>query len=359
VDLATLIFKTNNQEMFEMAKILVTGGSGFIGAHCIVQLLQAGHHVRTTLRNLAREREVRAMVREGGADADAELSFVAADLGIGDAWPEAVAGCDFVIHPASPTPAIQPRSDDDFILPAREGVLRVLRASRDAGVKRVVLTSAFGAIVYGREPERGQYRESDWSRVDASVPLYQRSKTLAEREGWEFIAREGGALELCAVNPVGVLGPALGPDLSHSLGIIRQLLSGGMSGCPKVYSPYVDVRDVAALHLLAMVHPAAKGERFIAAAPGTYSIADLARILKRRLGPAGAHVPTRELPSWLVRLVALRNPAAKMIVPHLDTVRKTSSAKAEQLLGWRARPFEEAVVAAGESLLRLGMSKAA
>lgn len=342
-----------------MARILVTGGSGFIGAHCIVQLLQAGHHVRTTLRNLAREPEVRAMVREGGADADGRLSFVAADLGADTSWPAAVADCDFVIHPASPTPAIQARTDDDFILPAREGVLRVLRASRDAGVKRVVLTSAFGAIVYGREPKRGPYLETDWSSVDVTVPLYQRSKTLSERAAWEFIAREGGSLELCAVNPVGVLGPALGPDLSHSLGIIRQLLSGAMAGCPKVYSPYVDVRDVAALHLLAMVHPAAKGERFIAAAPGTYSIADLARVLKLRLGPAGANIPTRELPNWLVRLVALRNPAARMVLPHLGAVRETSSAKAEQLLGWRVRPFEEAAVAAAESLLQLGLTKAA
>lgn len=342
-----------------MATVLVTGGSGFIGVHCIVQLLNAGHRVRTTLRSLAREAEVRAMVREGGADAGEALSFVAADLGADAAWPDAVAGCDFVIHPASPTPAVQVRTDDDFILPARDGVLRVLRASRDASVKRVVLTSAFGAVVWSRVPKRGPYLETDWSDVDATVPLYQRSKTLSERAAWEFIAREGGALELCAVNPVGVLGPALGPDISHSLGIIKQLLSGGMPGVPKVYSPYVDVRDVASLHLLAMEHPAAKGERFIAAAPGTYSLVDVARALKQRLGPAGAHVPTRELPNWLMRLVALWNPAAKMVLPHLGTVRETSSAKAERLLGWRARPFEEAVGATAESLLRLGVVKTA
>jgi dihydroflavonol-4-reductase len=341
-----------------MATALVTGGSGFIGVHCIVQLLEAGHRVRATLRSLARAEEVRAMVGEGGASAGEALSFVVADLGADAGWPEAVAGCDFVIHPASPTPAVQAKTDDDFILPARDGVLRVLRASREAKVKRVVLTSAFGAVVWSRVPKQGPYLETDWSDVDASVPLYQRSKTLAERAAWDFIAREGGGLELSVVNPVGVLGPVLGPDLSHSIGIIRQLLDRTLAGCPKVYSPYVDVRDVASLHLAAMVHPAARGERFIATAPGTWSIAELARALKQRLGPEGASIPTRELPNWLVRLVALRSPAAKMILPHLGTVRQTSSEKAQRLLGWTARPFEEAAVATAQSLLRLGIVKA-
>lgn len=293
------------------------------------------------------------MVREGGADAGEGLSFLAADLGADAGWVDAVAGCEFVLHPASPTPAIRARTDDDFIVPARDGVLRVLRASRDAGVKRVVLTSAFGAIVYGRAPERGPYLEADWSETGPSVPLYQRSKTLSERAAWDFIAREGGPLELSVVNPVAVLGPVLGPDTSHSIGIIRQLLSGGLSGCPRVYSPYVDVRDVAALHLQAMTHPAARGARFIASAPGTWSMADVARVLRRRMGRAGARVPTRELPSWLVRLAALRNPTARMVLPHLGVVRETSSERAQRLLGWSPRPFEEAVVATAQSLLRL------
>ncbi|MHA7628988.1 SDR family oxidoreductase [Corallococcus sp. M7] len=339
-----------------MATVLVTGGSGFIGVHCIVQLLNAGHRVRTTLRNLARTEEVRAMVREGGADAGDGLAFLAADLGSDAAWTDAVDGCEFVIHPASPTPAIQARTDDDFILPARDGVLRVLRAARDAGVKRVVFTSAFGAIVYSPTPKRGPYLETDWSETDPSVPLYQRSKTLSERAAWDFIAREGGALELSVVNPTAVLGPVLGPDTSHSIGIIKQMLGGGSQGFPKIYSPYVDVRDVAALHLQAMIHPAAKGERFIASAPGTWSMADIARVLKRNLGTAGARVPTRELPNWLVRLAALRNPTAKMVLPHLGVMRETSSEKAQRMLGWAPRPFDEAVLATAESLQRLGLA---
>jgi dihydroflavonol-4-reductase len=335
-----------------MATVLVTGGSGFIGVHCIVDLLNAGHNVRTTLRSLSRAGEVRAMVRAGGADTGDRLSFHVADLGADAGWADAVRGCEFVLHPASPTPAIQARTDDDFIVPARDGVLR---AARDAGVKRVVLTSAFGAIVYGRPSEGGPYVETDWSRTDASVPLYQRSKTLSERAAWDFVANEGGALELSVVNPVAVLGPVLGPDPSHSIGIVKQLLAGALPGCPKMYSPYVDVRDVASLHLTAMLNPAAKGERFIATAPGTWSMVDLARVLRRRMGGVAARLPTRELPNWIVRLAALRSPSARMLVPHLGVVRKTSSEKAQRLLGWSARPFEDALVATAESLVGLGL----
>lgn len=341
--------------MNDTTRVLVTGGSGFIGVHCIVQLLEAGHHVRTTLRNLDREGEVRAMVRTGGVTSDAALSFIACDLGSDAGWREATQACDFVIHPASPTPAMQARNDDDFILPARDGVLRVLRASRDASVKRVVLTSAFGAVVYGRSPASGPYRETDWSSTERSVPLYQRSKTLSELAAWDFIAREGGALELSVVNPVAVLGPVLGPDTSHSIGIIKQLMSGKLAGAPRVFSPYVDVRDVASLHLTAMTHPAARGERFIATAPGTWSVADVARVLRRRMGRHANRVATRELPSWFVRLLALRNPTAKMVLPHLDVVRETTSEKAARLLGWKPRVFEEAVVATAQSLVDLGL----
>jgi dihydroflavonol-4-reductase len=220
-----------------MTTVLVTGGSGFIGVHCIVQLLKAGHRVRATLRSLARVDEVRSVVREGGAEAGEALTFVVADLGADAGWRDAAEGCEFAIHPASPTPAVQARHDDDFLIPAREGVLRLLRASRDAGVRRVVFTSAFGAVVWSKKPKVGPYLKTDWSDVDASVPLYQRSKTVSERAAWDFIAREGGALELSVVNPVAVLGPVLGPDPSHSIGIVKQFLSGGLSGSPRSTRP--------------------------------------------------------------------------------------------------------------------------
>ena len=214
--------------------VLVTGGSGFIGAHCILQLLNAGYRVRTTVRSLDREGRVRAMLAAGGAESSAGLSFVAADLMEDRGWPEAVAGCDFVLHVASPFPASVPKHEDDLIVPAREGALRVLRASRDAGVKRVVQTSSFAAIVYGSNPPDRTFTEEDWTDPSGDVGAYAKSKTLAERAAWDFVAREGGGLELSVVNPVGVFGPVLGPDISTSILIVQRLMDGSMPGCPRL-----------------------------------------------------------------------------------------------------------------------------
>jgi nucleoside-diphosphate-sugar epimerase len=191
--------------------VLVTGGSGFIGAHCILQLLDAGYRVRTTVRSLQREADVRAMLKAGGAEPGEALSFAAADLMSDAGWPEAVAGCDFVLHVASPFPASVPKHEDELIVPAREGALRVLRAARDAGVKRVVLTSSFAAIGYGHKAHGSALFRGELDRPERrAIGAYVKSKTLAERAAWDFIAREGGALELSVVNPVGVFGPVLG-----------------------------------------------------------------------------------------------------------------------------------------------------
>src|ERR1700722_9470273 len=196
--------------------VVVTGGSGFVGTHCIVQLLNAGYRVRTTVRSLKREAEVRTMVREGGAKGVDELSFVVADLMADAGWTEAVRGCTYVLHVASPFPAKVPKHEDELIVPAREGTLRVLRHSRDAKVKRVVLTSSFAAIGYGHPPQSAPFDETSWTNLDADVSAYVKSKTLAERAAWDFIAKEGGGLELVVVNPVVVFGPVLGPDYATS-----------------------------------------------------------------------------------------------------------------------------------------------
>lgn len=197
--------------------VLVTGGSGFIGAHCILQLLDAGYRVRTTVRSLKREGDVRALLKEGGADPGDRLSFIAADLMSDAGWPEAVAGCDFVLHVASPLPTTVPKDENELIVPAREGTVRVLRAARNAGVKRVVLTSSFAAIGYGHK-QHAPFSETDWTDPNAADLLpYPKSKTIAERAAWDFIARKGRTLELSVVNPVGVFGPVLGPDYSASI----------------------------------------------------------------------------------------------------------------------------------------------
>ena len=237
-----------------MSTVLVTGGSGFIGSHCILQLLAAGHTVRTTLRNLKRESDVRDMLRQGGAEPGERVSFFATDLESDAGWPQAVAGCEFVLHIASPFPQGVPKDANELIVPAREGALRVLRAARDAGVKRVVLTSSFAAIGYGQMPRSVPFDETNWTDPNASgVQPYAKSKTLAERAAWDFVAREGGSLELSVVNPGGVFGPVLGPDYSTSILLVQRLMDGAMPGVPRLTFGVVDVRDVADLHIRAMI----------------------------------------------------------------------------------------------------------
>ena len=220
----------------------------------------------------------------------------------------------------------------------------------------MVLTSSFAAIGYGHTPQRDPFDETTWTNVDGpAVTAYTKSKTLAERAAWDFIAREGGQLELTSVNPVGVLGPVLGADYATSVRFVKMLLDGAIPGCPRISFGVVDVRDVAELHLRAMVDPAAAGQRFIASAGEVMSLLEVARSLKSSLGDSANRVPTRGLPDWIVRLGAVFSPGLRQLVPQLGKVRGGSSAKAQRLLGWKPRSREEAVAAAGESLIRLGL----
>jgi nucleoside-diphosphate-sugar epimerase len=338
-----------------MSKILVTGGSGFVGSHVILKLLEAGHDVRTTVRNLSREAEVRATLERAGADTT-KLSFFPADLERDAGWAEAVAGCDYVHHVASPFPPAQPKNENELIRPAREGTLRVLRAARDAGVKRVVVTSSFAAIGYGHGQRDTPYTEADWTDPDGpSVQPYMKSKTLAERAAWDFVAREGGGMELAVVNPVGIFGPALNGDLSTSVFLVKTMLEGKMPGTPRLWLGVVDVRDVADLHLRAMTDPSAAGERFLAVAGEAMSFHEMAMVLRERLGPAGARAPKRELPDWLIRLLAIFNPLAREAVPRLGIKARASNEKARSVLGWTPRSNEESIVASAESLIELGL----
>jgi dihydroflavonol-4-reductase len=340
-----------------MSKVLVTGGSGFVGSHCIVQLLAAGHDVRTTVRDLAREGAVRGMLKEGGAVAGDRLTFAAADLTRDEGWAQAVAGCDFVLHVASPFPARAPRHEDELITPAREGTLRVLRAARDAGVKRVVLTSSFAAIGYGHPRRETSFDETSWTDPSVGVSAYVKSKTLAERAAWDFIAAEGRSLQLSVVNPVAVFGPVLGPDFASSILLVRRMLDGEVPALPRMLFGVVDVRDVADLHLRAMVSPAAAGERFLAVAGDFMSVAAIAAVLKTRLGPLARRVSTRQAPDWAIRLAGLFLAEARTVVSELGKTKNATSAKATRVLGWTPRAREDAIVATGESLARLGLLK--
>jgi nucleoside-diphosphate-sugar epimerase len=338
--------------------VLVTGGSGFVATYCIDQLLRAGYAVRATLRSLNREPEVRAMLRSLGAPRAEALTFVAADLGADTGWAEAVAGCRYVLHVASPFPPHVPKHEDELIVPARDGALRVLRSARDAGVERVVMTSSFVAVGYGHKPRTAPFNEADWTDIASpGLSAYPRSKTIAERAAWEFIAREGGRLELTVVNPVGIFGPVLGPDYAPSILLVRRLLEGAVPACPRLFFGTVDVRDVADLHLRAMISPAAKGERFLALAGDSISLLDIAHMLKKHMGATARRVPTREMPDWVVRLLAHFISDMKMIAPEIGKQKSISNEKARRVLGWTPRSNEEAIIATAESLQRLGLLK--
>lgn len=330
--------------------VLVTGGSGFVGAHCVRQLLSRGHRVRVTVRTPGREEAVRAMLGPG-----AGISFAVADLNCDAGWAEAAGGCDAMLHIASPFPGSAPRNPEDLIRPARDGTLRALRAARDAGVRRTVLTSSFAAIGYGHRDYSRVFTEADWSDPGGPALItYSRSKLVAERAAWEFAGRSGGGMALTVINPVGILGPALGPDLSVYVAVIQQLLNGGLPALPRLNWGVVDVRDVADLHVRALVAPGAAGERFLATA-GTTTLPAIAGLLRARLGPAAHRVPTRTVPDWAVRLSARVSPRFATVVPDLGVTREASSAKARDVLGWRPRPIEETILDTAAGLAELGL----
>ncbi|MDX2273803.1 MAG: aldehyde reductase [Hyphomonadaceae bacterium] len=335
--------------------VLVTGGSGYIGGFCIAQLLNEGAQVRTTVRNLEREAEVRASLGKI-ASAQGRLQFFAADLNADAGWAEAAVGCDAVLHVASPLPSSNPKSDDELVRPAREGALRVLKAARDAGVRRVVMTSSTAAVSYGYGSRSTPYTEADWSdetnRRDTSA--YERSKILAERAAWDWHRREGAALELVTVCPGAVLGPILGKDFSASIDIVKKQLDGSLPGLPHFGWPLVDVRDIADLHVRALRYPGANGQRYIGAGP-FYWMSDIARVLRERVPEAARRVPTGKLPGWMVRLSATFDSVVRDRLFELDKERPVSADKAKRELGWAPRSNDEAIVDTARSLIAEGL----
>lgn len=324
-------------------RVLVTGGSGYLGSHCIVSLLRQGHQVRTTVRSLSKADDVRRLVTNGGQSAEG-LEFAVADLTADSGWPEAVADCSRVLHVASPFPLAVPKEPNDLIVPAREGTLRVLRAAADAAVARVVVTSSFAAIGYGHPALGRPFTEDDWTDLQGPRPVapYPQSKTIAERAAWDFAAQHP-TLDLSVVNPVGILGPPLGSDIGTSVAMVSRLLDG-MPGVPNVRLGLVDVRDVADLQVLAMSRPEAAGERFLAVSGHFVTLADVGRILRSELGEQARKVPTRVLPDWLVRLVGKVDPGVGQLATELGLDRDATAEKARRVLGWSPRPLSVTLV---------------
>ncbi len=332
--------------------VLVTGGSGFLGSWCVIELLRRGHRVRTTVRDLDREPRVRAAIAPEVAPGD-RLSFFAADLLRDDGWAAAVDGCDHVLHVASPFPPAQPKDPDELIVPARDGTLRVLRASLAGGVERIVVTSSVAAVAGSGKPLAERRTEEDWTDLakDAISP-YVQSKTVAERAAWDLVREEGAEGRLAVVNPGAISGPVLSEDRSFSLQAIERLLNG-MPGIPRIGWSFVDVRDVADLEIRAMIAPEAGGERFIATDEFMW-MAEVAAALREELGDDASRVPTRSVPSLAVKAMALFDPAIRGVVGQLGRKLQYSSEKARTVLGWSPRSSRESVIDTARSIVAAG-----
>ncbi len=336
--------------------VLVTGGSGYIAGETIRQLLAKGWTVHTTIRNLAKEVALRGLL--GGTSAT--LKMFAADLESDAGWAEAVAGCSHVAHLASPFPAHVPKDENELIVPAREGALRALRFAKAAGVTRFVMTSSAAAIAYGHPPGKTQFDESDWTQLNTpGLQPYIKSKTIAERAARDWAAGEGGAIEFCTVNPVAVLGPVHGSDFAASIELVQRLLNGSVPALPDVGFSIVDVRDIADLHIRCLEAPAEtiRSGRFIGSSGPFFKFADVARVLCDRLGKQARKVPTRAMPGWGVRLLAMFMPPARQLIGELGRTRATSSAHAQQTLGWSPRPPEQSIEDCARSLIEQGVVK--
>jgi nucleoside-diphosphate-sugar epimerase len=338
----------------ESIRVLVTGGSGFIAGHCILRLLEEGYLVRATVRSLEREVSVRAVLTDAGMRRGGSLEFVETDLTRDAGWADAAAGCDYVLHVASPVHIGAVKNENDVIGPARDGALRVLRAAREAGVRRVVLTSAFHAVGFGhgRNHLDRPFTEEDWSPLDGpGIDAYGKSKILAERAAWDCIRAEGGTTELTALLPVAVMGPVMGKEISGANHIVQNSLNGQMPGYPNMFIPIVDVRDVAAAHVAAMTAPDAAGERILLAGGPAVALKEVGATLRRHLGDAAEKVPTRTIPDFVVRLTARFRPEFRAVAADLNFRKRVSDVKARRLLNWSPREPKEAILAAADSMI--------
>lgn len=324
--------------------VVVTGGTGFISSHIIIQLLKQNYRVRTTVRSIAKkEALVKTMLANGGISDFSNLEFAEAELNDDHNWAQVMNGATYVMSVASLTPTGEFADADKMTATAVNGVLRVLKFARDAQVKRVVLTSAYGAVGMGHSNQRTEpFTEKDWTNLDApAVNPYQRSKTMAEQAARHFIETEGNGLEMAAINPVGVMGPVLASDYSHSNRQIQEMLEGKVPAVPNVKSGYVDVRDVASLHLLAMTSPQAAGQRFLATTGETLSMLDVANILRDAFPDFARKIPKHVVPNAALKLAAKVSPSLKMVASLTGNFADTSNAKAKALLNWQPRSAEE------------------
>lgn len=339
--------------------VLVTGGSGFLGMWIVLQLLQKEYYVRTTIRSLKSKNKLIQTLRSKGISSFERLSFAETELTNDDNWDSAMKGCKYVLSVASPVFFETPEDENEAIRPAVEGIRRVLKFAKNADVKRIVMTSNFGAIGFSHTDKNIKTTEEDWTDVNLKgLSVYEKSKTLAERAAWAFINSEGGGLEFATINPVAILGPSLDAHISGSFHLLENLLNGSMKAVPNIPLNVVDVRDVADLHIRAMLHPDGKGQRFIASADGQISMPEIASLLKSERPNVSKNVSTRKLPNWVLSLASLVNNQAREGAMLLNVNRNVSNAKAKALLGWKPiATQEQAILASVDSMVKHGILK--
>ncbi len=335
--------------------VLLTGISGFIAKHCAVEMLRAGYHVRGTVRDLSKADKVRATLSKH-CDVS-KLEFVAADLMSDAGWAEAAKGCYGVLHVASPFIINEPKDENELIRPAVDGTMRVLKAAIAAGAKRFVQTSSVAAVMAGHGHDRTKpFTEDDWTNVNApNVGAYQKSKTLAERAARDYLAQTSADIHYASVNPGFVLGPLLDSDYGASAQVIQMFLKGKYPGCPALSFPCVDVRDIGKMHLLALETSEPSGGRYIGVSDSAWFV-DMTRAIKAKLKPEHTRkVPTMQLPNFVIKLIALFDPAARSIVPELGRLAQVDNSRTRKVLGMTFIPVSESAPAMAQSLVDNGL----
>tara|TARA_B100001113_G_scaffold351651_1_gene351192 strand:- start:1592 stop:2599 length:1008 start_codon:yes stop_codon:yes gene_type:complete len=335
-----------------MEKVLVTGATGYIGLHCIHQLLNQGYAVNGSIRSPERKDEIFEALKNHNTPTD-NLKLFIFNLSEDDGWDEGMEGCDYVLHVASPI-ALESQSEDFFVKPAVAGVKRALKFAKKHNVKKVVLTSSVAAIFHGMELKE-YYDETDWSDPEnPSIDHYSKSKTLAERAAWDFIESEGNPFEFTVINPALVIGPTLSGDLGESNKAIQMVATGKMPVAVPLQFGYVDVRDVAAAHILAMQNPSSNGERFALAEKDLW-YKDVSKLLREN---GFDKAPKISVPTWVAKIIANFNKELKLALPYLGRVRSVkNTSKAKDILGWNPRPAEESILELANQIKEMGLIK--
>lgn len=315
-------------------KVLVTGGSGFLGSQIILQLLQQGYEVKTTVRSKKSEEHVKSLLKQQGMRELHPLTFIKADLSKDENWELAMKDCTYVLSVASPVFFEIPKNEEEAIRPAVDGILRVLKMAKKMKVKKVVMTSNFGAIGFSKKTTTQPTTEEDWTSLkERGLSIYEKSKLIAERTAWKFIEEEGNGLELTTINPVAILGPSLSPHVSNSFVLLDMLFKDKWA--PQLPLNIVDVRDVADLHIRAMTNEKANGQRFIASCDGQISLFEMAEIIRKERPDLAKKLQAKKIPNWLIQVSALFNQRAKEGALMLSINRNISNQKAKEQLGWQ------------------------